>query len=386
MSNTLAHVTPKLLAQGLLALRERAIMPRIVNRSYDSMAAQKGAAINIPLPSAVSARSITPAAAMAANVDSSPTSAVVTLDWWYEAPFHLSDSDTKQAFDGVIPMQASEAIKALANGVDSYILGKHTGIFSASGAASTTPFASCLSVAGHARVKLNKQLAPIDDRRAVIDPDAEGNLLTVADVLNFDKRGDQGGIVQGDIGRKLGVDWYMDQNVPDFTPGADWHAAATYTVKGTGTTGAKELVIESNLFSVGGAIKLGDLFTIEGAAQQYVVTKAYTSASITDGIALEFYPGLDQVLASEANITPIPVTGTAYTANLMFHRDAFVWASRPLADIQGLGNAIQTATDPISGIALRLELSRQYKQTTFSYDILGGAALIRPELATKILG
>jgi kynurenine formamidase len=83
-------------------------------------------------------------------------------------------------------MQASEAIKALANAVDSYILGKHTGIFSASGAATTTPFASDLTVAGKARVKLNKQLAPVDDRRAVLDPDAEGQLLTVADIEAFE--------------------------------------------------------------------------------------------------------------------------------------------------------------------------------------------------------
>ncbi len=42
--------------------------------------------------------------------------------------------------------------------------------------------------------------------------------------------------------------------------------------------------------------------------------------------------------------------------------------------------------DPVSGIALRLEVSRQYKQTTFSYDILGGAQLIRPELAAIVAG
>ena len=45
-----------------------------------------------------------------------------------------------------------------------------------------------------------------------------------------------------------------------------------------------------------------------------------------------------------------------------------------------------SAVDPISGIALRLEVSRQYKQTTFSYDVLGGGALVRPALACKIAG
>ena len=44
------------------------------------------------------------------------------------------------------------------------------------------------------------------------------------------------------------------------------------------------------------------------------------------------------------------------------------------------------AVDPVSGVALRLEVSRQFKQTTFSYDVLGGAAVIRRELGVKILG
>lgn len=381
MSNTLTHVTPKLLAQGLLALRQQAIMPRLVNRSYDSMAAQKGDAINIPLPSAISARSITPAVTHAANVDSSPTSAVVTLDWWYEAPFHLSDSDAKIAFDGVIPMQASEAIKALANAVDLYILGKHTGVFSTSGAAGTTPFASGVTVAGDARVKLNKQLAPVDDRRAVLDPAAEGNLLTVADVLNFDKRGDQGGIINGSIGRKLGVDWYMDQNVPSFVVGT---AAITgWKTVGVVTAGNANVTVAVSA-SADGTVKVGDIFTLSG--NQYVVTEDVTATGTAAGTGVHIFkiaPPLKETVISGVALT---MQTTGYVCNLMFHRDAFSWASRPLADIQGLGAAIQSNVDPISGIALRLELSRQYKQTTFSYDILGGAALIRRELATKILG
>jgi hypothetical protein len=363
-------------------------MPRLVNRSYDSMAAQKGDAINVPLPSSIAARSITPAVTHAANVDSSPTSAVVTLDWWYEAPFHLSDSDAKIAFDGVIPMQASEAIKALANAVDSYILGKHTGIFSASGAATTTPFASDLTVAGKARVKLNKQLAPVDDRRAVLDPDAEGQLLTVADILNFDKRGDQGGIINGSIGRKLGVDWYMDQNVPSFTPGDATDASMVTLIQAAGvvTAGNAHITVQnkSGAGAAAAVLKAGDIFTVSGDPQQYVVTAQYTAAAnVSTAFVVSILPALASTYASGANLTFV---ATTYVCNLMFHRDAFSWASRPLADIQGLGAAIQSNVDPISGIALRLELSRQYKQTTFSYDILGGAALIRKELATKILG
>ena len=70
-----------------------------------------------------------------------------------------------------------------------------------------------------ARTLLNEQLAPLGDRRVVIDPTAEGNLLLNSQILQVDQRGDQGGIIRGAIGTKLGFDWYMDQNVSSYTPG-----------------------------------------------------------------------------------------------------------------------------------------------------------------------
>lgn len=382
MSNTIDEVLPKMLAQGLLALREQAIMSRLVNRSYEGLAAQKGNVINVPIPSAIAARAVTPANAMASNVDFAPTSAQVTLDFWQEAPFHLSDNDMVSVRNGTIPMQASEAIKALGNAVDSYILGKHTGFYGFAGTAGTTPFASAITVAGDARKLLNKQLAPMGDRRVVLDPDAESNALLLTNILQFDQRGDQGGIVAGSIGRKLGMDWYMDQNVSEYTPGASWVTGFTVATGG-GSEGDLTLSVQDKAGTIAtGTIKVGDIFTL--ASQNYVVTAQATAASsASTAFTLSIYPPLAAAAASGAVTT---VVGSAYVPNLAFHRDAIAWASRPLASIQGLGNAIQSAADPVTGVALRLEVSRQYKQTTFSYDVLGGANVIRPELGVKIAG
>ena len=381
MSNTITNVLPKLLAQGLMALRENAIMTRLVNRQYENLAAQKGNVINVPIPSAIATRDITPSVTMNSNVDFSPTVALVTLDFWKEAPFHLSDNDMVSVMDGTIPMQASEAIKALGNAVDSYILGKHTGFYGLAGTAGTTPFATAIIEAGTARKLLNKQLAPMDNRRIVLDPDAEDAALRLSNILQFDQRGDQGGIISGSIGTKLGIDWYMDQNVPSYTPGTGWASGNIASTVG-GAVGDTTLNIINATAS--GSINIGDIFTLtaDTAGQQYVVT-AEATISATVAVAISFYPALKTTVATGATLEVVSAT---YVANLAFHRDAFAWASRPLADIQGLGNAIMSAVDPVSGVALRLEVSRQYKQTTFSYDILGGANVIRRELGVKIAG
>ena len=382
MSNTITYVTPQLLAQGLMALRENVVFPRLVNRSYQGMAEQKGAVVNIPVPSSITARSVTPSITQNSNVDSSPTTVAVTMDRWYEAPFQLSDQDRVETVDGFIPMQASEAIKALANDIDAFIWGKHTGIYSHSGTAGTTPFATTITVGVSARTLLNAQLAPLGDRRVVLDPNAEGNALGLSNILQFDQRGDPGGIVNGTIGRKLGMDWYMDQNISTYTPGVAW--VTGWLFEATGTVG--ETTVTFTNATASGTILVGDIF--EYSSQQYVITTAATIAtlSLTGTYALAFYPGLKTAATTGLAVTIDAVAGTDYTANLAFHRDAFAWVSRPLSDTEGLGNSILAASDPISGVALRLELSRQFKQTTYSYDYLGGTKLVRSELATKILG
>lgn len=384
MANTLTNILPTLLAMGLKALRENAVMPRLVNRSYDSLAAQPGNVINVPTPSSISVRTPTAAVTWDSNQDFSPSTVAVTLDFWREASFHLSDSDFLSIERGYIPMQASEAIKALANAVDVYIIGKHTGIYGFAGSETggTTPFSTNLNAAASARAVLNNQLAPLQDRRAVLSPLAEANLLKNSDILGVDKLGTNEQIIQGTISRRLGFDWFMDQNIPNFVCGT---AACSGYIASTVSGVVGQSTINVINATASGALKVGDLFRFTGDPDGncYVLTTAVACVCATAATILTFTPALKTTV--EIGATLIFVSGT-YVANLAFHRDAFAWASRPLADVSGVGNTMQSMVDPVSGCALRIEVARQYKQVTYSYDILGGAALVRPALACKIIG
>ena len=309
--NDLSKVVDKLLAQGLLALRGTCVMPRLVNSDYSNLAAQQGASIDVPIPSAIKAQAVTPGATSQDTGDISPVSATIKLDRWMEAPFYLTDKDLMEANRGVIPMQASEAVKAIANDVNATLLGLGRKFYGIVGTPGTTPFSTVVD-ATNARKVLNRQLAPVNDRRIVLDPDAEAAARGLSGFADVSKSGDARPIIDGTIGRKYGFDWAMDQQVPSF---------------------------EASVMTEGA-------LTVNGA--------------------------------NEAG---------AQVVSLAFHRDAIAFATRPLMDsANGLGNLTQSAVDPVSGLSLRLEVSREHKRTRFSYDILYGADVVRRELGCRIAG
>jgi hypothetical protein len=394
LSNTLTNVIPQILAQALDTLRENAIMPRLVNSDLGSAAAEKGNTIDVPIAASITTRDVVPDQT-ATNVTITPTKAQVVLNQWKEAPFMLTDQDIGDAMNGLIPAQAEEAVKSLANTVDSFILSTlYKATYNYAGTAGTTPFAGAapvttLAAFKTARTKLIKALAPGSNRYVVLDPDAEANALTMSPFLKADERGDQGAIVAGQIGTKLGMQWWLDQNVPTHTAGGVTTAAGTAVtplVAVATAVGAESMTIGYSSTNIG-SLKIGDLFVIENnTAQQFVVTAAVSSTTIAGAttVTMAFAPALTVAASSTNAITFI----TTHVNNLLFHRSCFAFASRPLASssMAGLGSIFQSAIDPISGLALRLEVSRQNKMQTWSFDILYGGTVVRPALAARLLG
>lgn len=375
-TNTVTNVIQQLLAQGLLALRENAQMPRLVNRGYESIAGDKGSTIDVPIPSAIAAQDVTPSYVPPDDEGVAPTSVAIALDQWVEAPFFLTDKELLEVSEGTIPMQASEAIKALANDVDDYCFGLYKGVYGFAGVGGTTPFQSNLSEYLDARKALNNQLAPMDPRYVVIDADAEAEALGLRAFQDASFRGDADGIIRGQIGEKLGAMWVMDQNVPTHTAGD----AAGATTDATGyALGIKTVTLAS---AGTGEVLAGDVITFANHTQTYAIITG--DADVSGGGTLVFEPGLQTALPTSAQAITVKPD---HVVNLAFHRDAIALASRPFAgaDPMGLGT-FMSAVDPVSRLALRLEVSRQHKRTRFSYDILYGAQLVRPPLIARLAG
>lgn len=377
MANNNSAILPKILARGLLALREQAIMPRLVNGDYSREAAQKGDTIDVPIPSGLTVSDVTPSNTPPAPADSSPSKVQIQLNNWKKVGFHLNDKDVLEVDrnEHFVPMQMSEAVRALANSINVSVQNAYTGVYGYVGTAGTTPFGSAVAAATDARKVLNKQLCPRENRRMVLDFDAEAAALALPDFQRVNEVGGTGPKIEGELGRKFGFDIYTDDAIATHTAGGQ----GTPLVDGATSAGSSSLVVNG----ITGAFVEGDIFTIAGDSQTYAVKGATSLAGTAQTLTIA--PALKKNAANDAALT----VKDDHKVNLAFHRDAFALAMRPLAGAtasDGYGSQIVSMTDPVTGLSMRLEVSRQYKQVVYELDALWGVGLIRPELATRIAG
>jgi hypothetical protein len=374
MSNQLDVIIPQILARGLATLRENIVMPFLVNRGYQAEAAQRGDTVTIPVPSAMSAVDVTTGITPGDPTDFiTPSSVTIPLDKWKKSDFSLTDKDLVEIQEGYLPLQAEEAVKALANQVDSDLLGMANGFYGFS-AVLGQPLAQ-MSDLVEARKVLNQQLAPMDPRYIVVGPQGEAEMLGIQAFhdASFGVGGEA--ILEGRIVRRLGFGIAMDQNVADLSQGDMTDA----TVSGEGSS--LSLTVNSGV-----APSVGDIVEIASQAGTFVITSingGNTAIEVAPAIAGTIDPGTPAGLTYP---TEAPA-GTSYEGRMAFHRDAMAFVTRPLsAGAEGLGTVVRSISDPESRLTLRLEISRENKQTRWCWDILYGFALIRRELGVRMGG
>ena len=382
--NTLTNAIPQLLAQGLLALRENCIMPRIVNSTYSSMAGEKGSTIDIPVPEAMDAVEVTPGVVIPANTGYTPTLKSLPMDQWYEAAFPMSDKNYLELQSGFLPKQASEAVKSLANQVDTHLLGMYKYFYTYVGTAGTTPFGNFASTgtiedAVECYYKLNQNLTDMDDRFMVLSPISEGAALMLEPFHNASFGGGATAIPEGELNQKIGFRWLMDQNVVTHTAGTKTGDPDVKT--GGAAIGASSIPVETDSGDAL-ALKHGDVISFSGNATTWYTVAADLTLAASESGNVTLQSPLTTAVAETATIN---ITAS-HSNNLAIQRNAIAFATRPLAASDHPGSIIRSAVDPISGLTLRLEVTRQHKQDRFSYDILWGAAVVRPEFGVRLYG
>lgn len=378
MATDISKVTPQLMAQGLMTLREFTPMAFLVNNAYDEMAGKQGSTIDIPLTGARKARAVVPSITAPAAHDVGPTSIPLVLDKWFEDDFSFTDKDQMEVQSGIIPKLAGEALRAIAVEINEDLLGQGTQFYGiAEPVGGGTPFNDGTTKdASRMRTVLSDQHAPVHERFCVMNPEAVGSAMNVRAFQDASFGVGAAAIIDGQIDRRLGFGWHETQLIPTFTAGT----GADYLVNSAGlSVGDKTIPVDGG--AGGDTIVVGDILTFVGHTQTYVATTAVSGAS--GSVTIE--PGLLAVPADNSAVS-IHDVGSSNQMNLAFQRDAIAFATRPLESSQHPNAIVEVAHDAQSGLTLRLEFTREHRQDRWAWDVLWGSTVVRRESGVRLLG
>jgi hypothetical protein len=289
----------------------------------------------------------------------------------------MDDKGLIQVDNGILPMQAKEAVKAIANNVEDYLWSLLAAkVSNFAGTAGTTPFGTDLSEFLAAEKLLNDNLADTEDRYVVLNTAAKAQAMGLRPVQDASYRaGRVNSLLTGEIGELLGARWLMSQRTPSHTGG---------TLSGTGTTvtgvnavGATTIALSGG---ASGTIVANDIIQIG----DYTYTALSSVGGSTPSSVTIASPGLRAATAGGE----IVYNKGSFARNILIQKNTLAFATAPLIDtIQVPGITMQAvAIDEASGLSLRLEVSRQHRQIQWAFDILYGGAVVLPGSASWIAG
>jgi P22 coat protein - gene protein 5 len=392
VANTYSALLPTLFGQVVTIVRQQSVMPRLVLNLSDSISGSPGSTIQMPDQVTGVTRAVVHDIQPVDPTNLALTATPLTLSNWREAPFTIDDKMAAEVVAGTIPRVLQSYAAALADYVDTQIMALYTSVYNTGasdafgGGATALPAAftvdatknpSGLRAVAEAGTLIDQLGTPKGDRRVVLSAYDTWAAQILGQFLKFNERGDQGGIIDGEIGRKIGMDWWMDQATPTHTAGTVGTTAGQTLTCPTANVGDTAITFVGTI-TTALTLKAGDVFIFSNSNQTYVNNTLVTST--TNSLAVtSFSPPLKVAVTSANSAKVLP----SHKVNLLFHRDAIAFASRPLGGIGNPDNVAQ-AFDEVSGLNLRVEIMRQNKQDYVSIDCLFGAAVRDAKMIARV--
>lgn len=377
--NNIEALIPKILTSAMMLFRNNSMTANLVNRDYDRDFAKKGDTVNIPVYTAPSVTDVNPGRGNAGTIDGIEASTIdVKLDQWKQVELEFNDLELKKIEEGRPSEALQYAVAALVDHVDSWTLNQMAiGTFNFTGTnAAKFNDPSALTPA---RTLLSKNNAPMQQRRAILTPDVVGAMSDNSKLEEFMKSGDSEALREASVGRIKGFETYESNNLVDWVAG-NLTAGTALQANAIAAVGATTVTLKDSAGSLTGSLKKGDVISFAGHTQNYLVTADVDAAA--NLITVPVSPSIKVEVAADEAVT---IESESYVnAGLAFHRSAFAFSSRPLETGFTGGNIVQSLTDPVSGITLRYELSRENKAVQHSLDILYGGKVIKPEFISRL--
>ena len=211
--------------------------------------------------------------------------------------------------------------------------------------------------------------------------------MGLSQVQAANTRGDDTTMRTGQIGSVLGATWHVNQSVPTHTCGTLNNGTGMLALVNDASYTVGESTVNVDQSSLSGAVAIGDIFTVAGDTQQYVITAVGTASG--NALAGMAFTPTSQVAWADNAVVTFKDGGTSnpdHTPNLAFHPGAFGIAfARPEGESLNPANEM-VVTDQVSGIPIRVKVTEEYYQRTYRLDVMYGVKTIRPEYAARIAG
>ena len=377
--------------EALRILHQKLNFVGTINRQYDESFARSGARIGdslkIRLPNQYTVRT----GATIQAQDTSEDSVTLQVATQKGVDVNFSSAELTLSLDDFSQRIIEPAMAVLAANIEADAMSMYDDVWQAvwnSGSALTLAHV----LAG--RKILQDSLTPLDNRTANLDGQQMVDIVTDSKSLfnNATEIGKQ--YKEGYAGRVLGFDFMENSMWPAHTRGA---ANASYVCNtSTGiTSGSNSITLSGGANSSA----VGDVFTIDGVFKVHPETKLSTGilqqfVVVTAGTTTQVVSPTPITSGAKQNITIVGAgasktvifLGTASGSDntgLLYHKDAFTFATADLLMPKGVDMAAREVQDGIS-----MRLVRQYDINNDNMpcrlDVLYGYKAIRPQLAVRL--
>ena len=404
MANTLLTIDMVTL-EALRVLHGNLSFIKNVNRDYDSAFAKEGAKIGSTLRVRKPPKYTVRTGAVMSVQNATETSVALPVTSQKGVDLDFTSAEFALDIDNFSNRFIKPSMSVLAAQIDYDALSMTLNVYNSVGTPGTTP--ASYQVWGDANAKLDDNLAPRDgNRTAVLNPaamtrtvDALKGLFQAGDAIADQYR-------SGVMTRAIDLKWAIDQNVRNLTMGT--RDGTVYSITGTTATGATQVAIDftagtagTETLVAGEVFTMGSVFAVNDetkqtltSLKQFVVTSTQTAVSsqwLTVPISPTIYSttALQNVSALPADDAVVTIYGTTastvYPQNLIFHKDAFTFAT---ADLKLPKSAEMASRKVMDGISMRLWEGADILNDQFPCrsDVLYGYVETYPELACRVWG
>ena len=378
MANVLTDLAADIYKAADIVGREQVGIVPSITINAGAQAVAQGDVIRSHFTRTATVGTVTPSMTIPEGTDQTVDNKTMTLDTTASVKIPWTGEDMKHVnngsgFETIYGDQIRQAMRSITNQIETQVgTAIYQGASRAYGTAGTTPFASNFNEIANLRKILVDNGCPMDGQVTMaINSIAGVNLRNLAQLQKVNEAGSEELLRRGELLNLQGLMLKESAGIADHTKGS----GTSYLLSAAGSIGDTTISVDTG----SGTIVAGDVITIAGDTNKYVVTSALAGGSFTIGA-----PGLLAAAADNAAVT----VGNSFTGNVAFHRAAVELGMRPMAQPNGGDAAVDrmTVQDPFSGLVFEIAAYKGYNKAMFDVSCLYGYKVWKDDFVAALLG